>query len=70
MLTQVESMNYTPLIRHNHLHGRWAGWGAPLTLLPNPRWRERVDAAEVARRRRRRRHDDGRGSTTAMEGAA
>ena len=60
MLTQVESMNYPPLIRPNHLHGRWAGRGAPPTSLPNPRWGERVDAAEAARRRQRR-HDGGRG---------
>ena len=52
MLTQVESMNYQPLIRPNHLHGRWAGRGAPPTSLPNPRWGERVDAAEGVGRKR------------------
>ena len=60
MLTQVESMNYQPLIRPNHLHGRWAGRGAPPTSLPNPRWGERVDAAEAARLRQRW-HDSGGG---------
>ena len=69
MLTQVESMNYQPLIRPNHLHGRWAGRGAPPTSLPNPRWGERVDAAEAARLRRRR-QECGGGGTTAAEGAA
>ena len=70
MLTQVESMNYQPLIRPNHLHGRWAGRSAhPPTSLPNPRWGERVDAAEAARLRQRR-HDCGGGGMTAAEGAA
>ena len=69
MLTQVESMNYQPLIRPNHLHGRWAGRGAPPTSLPNPRWGERVDAAEAARLRRRR-QECGGGGTAAAEGAA
>ena len=69
MLTQVDSMNYPPLIRPNHLHSRWAGRGAPPTSLPNPRWGERVDAPEAARLRRRR-HDGSRGGTTAAEGAA
>ena len=69
MLTQVESMNYQPLIRPNHLHGRWAGRGAPPTSLPNPRWGERVDAAEAARQRQRW-HNDGRCDTMVVEEAA
>ena len=70
MLTQVESMNYQPLIRPNHLHGRWAGRGAPPTSLPNPRWGERVDAAEASRvRRRRRQHDGSRGDGTEATGS-
>ena len=66
MLTLVESMNYQPLIRPNHLHGRWAGRGAPPTSLPNPRWGERVDAAEAARLRQRW-HDCGGGGKSAAE---
>ena len=68
MLTQVESMNYQPLIRPNHLHGRWAGRGAPPTSLPNPRWGERVDTAEAARRRQRR-HDGGGGGGAEATGS-
>ena len=43
--------------------------GCPPTSLPNPRWGERVDAAEAARQRQRW-HDDGRYDMTVVEGAA
>ena len=40
--------------------------GCPLTSLPNPRWGERVDAAEAARLRRRRQECDGGGTMVAV----